>query len=222
MNYTRPVIEWGNIRGVIFDMDGTLYRQFLVRFCMSVKLIANVLASKNGWRDLRVVLHYRKNREKLAEERALNIAEIEFRETSQKFNLTEQEVAAIIKEWIDIKALKYLRPARFYNIDKVFDFLNSRGIKIGVFSDYPVEKKLAVLGLAADVVCYSSEPEVNRLKPQPQGLLKTIERMGLERGDCVMIGDRMERDGICAREAGVAFLLCDKPQFYTSLLKDIA
>lgn len=221
MIYIEPVINWNNVRGVIFDMDGTLYQQFWVRMCMALKLSAYALTQKNGYRDLKVILHYRMQREKLAVARTNNISGIEFKGTAYEFNLPEEQVAKIIHEWMYIKPLRYLRAARFENVENFISALREKGIKIGIFSDYPVKKKLIALGLSADAICYAAENDVNCLKPEPVGLIKTIERMGLESGDCIMIGDRLERDGICAKEAGVSFLLCNHLQFYTRLLENM-
>lgn len=219
MNYVEPVIDWGSVRGVIFDMDGTLYRQLLVRFPMAIELAINVLTQKNGWRDLRIILHYRNQREKISDARLRNLRNIEFRTTADKFKITEEQVAEIIYEWMHIKPLSYIKISRFKDIENFISSLKAKGIKIGIFSDYPVERKLVALGLSADTMCCSSEHEVDCLKPAPIGLIKTMERMGVEREHCIMIGDRLERDGMCAKEAGVGFLLCNHAKFYTRLLK---
>lgn len=213
--------DWKNIRGVIFDMDGTLYRQKPVRLRMAIKLLAHLITNKHGWRDLLVLRHYRLNREVLAESGALNVSHVQFKATAQIYNLTEEQVAEIVNEWMDLKPLSLLRSARFENVDRIFDTLKERGIKIGVFSDYPVKEKLIALGLKADVTCCSTAIGIDRLKPAPTGLVKIVEMLGLKHNDCVMIGDRVDRDGLCAERASIAFLLCKREDFYTHLLADL-
>lgn len=221
MTKISPVIDWRNIHGVIFDMDGTLYRQGPVRLRMAIKLLIHALTKKQGWRDLQVLKHYRKNREALAESLAQNVSQIQFKATAQAYQMTEEQVAGIVHEWMDLKPLPAVKAARFENIDRIFEVLKARGVKIGVFSDYPVTEKLRALGLEADIQCCSTESDVDRLKPEPAGLIRTVEMLGLARGDCLMIGDRQERDGLCAESASVAFLLCKGADFYTHLIGDI-
>lgn len=221
MTKATSAFDWKTIRGVIFDMDGTLYRQGPVRLQMAFKLLVHVFANRHGWRDLLVLRHYRNNREALAEAHALNVSHIQFKATAQAYRLTEEQVAKIVHVWMHLKPLPALGIARFKDIDRIFEVLRARGVKIGVFSDYPVEEKLKTLGLVADTQCCATASEVNRFKPEPAGLIKTVEMLGLACNDCVMIGDRVERDGLCAERASVAFLLCKGQNFYTRLLADL-
>lgn len=215
-----PTLDWKNIRGVIFDLDGTLYQQRPVRLRMAFKLLIHVLTHRHGCRDLLVLRHYRSNREGLAEARTINVSHIQFKATAQAFQLTEEQVAGIVHEWMDLKPLTALRIARFKDIDRMFEVLKAQGVKVGVFSDYPLTEKLQALGLVADVQCCATASDVDRLKPEPTGLIKTLDMMGLTCNECVMIGDREERDGLCAESASVPFLLCKGSNFYTQLLVD--
>jgi len=45
------------------------------------------------------------------------------------------------------------------------------------------------------------------LKPNHAGLLKIIADMNLSSQECVLIGDRYDRDGVCAKAASMPFLL---------------
>jgi HAD superfamily hydrolase (TIGR01549 family) len=105
-------------------------------------------------------------------------------------------------------------------VDSFFEALARRGIKIGIFSDYPIEDKMAMLGLHADASCYSLERDIDRLKPQTAGLQKLVEKMGLNGSECLFIGDRDSRDGACARRFGMPFLLCRGRGFYKNLMND--
>ena len=67
--------------------------------------------------------------------------------------------------------------------------------------------------LVADVVVSSTDPEINRLKPAPQGLLHVADKLGLAPSECLFIGDRQELDGACAEQAGMPYLIVDKQPF---------
>ena len=221
LNNTALEVDWKCVRAVVFDLDGTLYRQKYVRFRMALKLFVHVIAHRHGWRDLMVLKHYRENRDRLAEARVENVSILQFKATARAYRLPENQVAGIVHKWMNVKPLCLLRAARYKDIARVFSALRARRVKIGVLSDYPVEDKLVFLGLKADVVCCSTEADVDCLKPEPAGLLKTIEMLGLVPDVCVMIGDRADRDGLCAKSASIPFLLCEGRHFYTRLLADL-
>jgi len=82
-----------------------------------------------------------------------------------------------------------------------------RGIPIGVFSDYPALGKLRALGLTAQVIVSATSAEVNRLKPDPTGLLLAAGKLGLPAPECLFIGDQEAKDGECARRAGMPYLI---------------
>lgn len=222
MTSTALAIEWKSVRGVIFDMDGTLYRQEPVRLRIAFQLLLHAIQSRNGWLDLLVLKDYRRNRDLLAETRAFNVSDIQFKATAQACKLPEDRVAKIVHEWMNLRPLHHLSSARYTDIDRVFSVLKSRGVKIGVYSDYPVKEKMNALGLEANALCCSTEEGIDRLKPEPAGLIKTIKMLGLTPKDCVMIGDRADRDGLCAQNASVKFLLCKDPHFYSRLLVDLS
>lgn len=216
-----PTVHWNAIRGVIFDMDGTLYDQRLVRIKIALELIIHTLTTKFGWRDAMVVKHFRSNREALANHRTANISSVQFRATAKYFQLEEELVNQIIHYWMEIRPLPFLNASKFADLDDFFSALKARGIRVGIFSDYPVKEKLAVLGLEADALCSSTQSDVDVLKPDSAGLLKVISMMGLHREHCLMIGDRLDRDGLCAKEVGVQFLLREGRHFYTRLLANV-
>ena len=76
-----------------------------------------------------------------------------------------------------------------------------------MLSDYPAADKLGALGLEVDLQVSAIDDEVERLKPHPRGLQHVLELAGIEPDRTVMIGDRLERDGECARRAGTKYLI---------------
>ncbi len=210
-------MDWQAVRVVIFDLDGTLYRQTPVRLRMAMWLFVHVLTSKTGWHDVLSLLHYRQDREKLGEERAVNVFQAQFGAAARACRLSERRVAEIVHEWIEIRPLELLRAARYPDVDRFFAVLRQRGIRIGIFSDYPVEDKLVALGLEADLTICSTDRHINRLKPEPAGLLAIMNRLNVGAENCLMIGDRMDRDGLCAAIVGMPFLLRYGQDFFVRL-----
>lgn len=214
-------MDWNSVLGVIFDLDGTLYHQVPVRMQMARKLLMHAVREHNGWRDVSMLRYFRKNREVLAEACQKNVREEQYAATACAFGVGTDAVATVVHRWMEVAPLEVLRAARFRDIGGFFAALRARGIKIGVFSDYPIEAKLTALGLHADAICCSTEPDVDCLKPGTIGLKKLLTQLQIEPRACVMIGDREDRDGACARSLDMRFLLCTRRDFYSNLLADV-
>ena len=59
------------------------------------------------------------------------------------------------------------------------------------------------------MVC-STDREVDRLKPDPTGLFVTAKKLQVAVENCLYVGDRDEKDGACARNAGMKYLILDR------------
>lgn len=210
--------DWKTVKGVIFDIDGTLYDQRKLRMMMLIELCGHVLKNKNAIMDLKILYHFRKVRDELAKSESNNVLKQQFEKVAKELSIGTEHIADIVEKWIYKKPLKYMEISRFDMVDTFFDALRMRGLKIGIFSDYPVDEKLAALRLSADATCYSLEPDLNKLKPQTLGLKTVINRLLLDISECVFIGDRDSRDGLCARRLGVPFVLCHGQNFYKKIL----
>jgi len=117
------------------------------------------------------------------------------------------EVQNIVKGWILEKPLKHLAQCVYPGVKDLFSILKQKKYKIGIFSDYPCHAKLQALDLKVDaMVCATDEP-VDRFKPHPAGLLFTAKKLGAPVMNCFFIGDRDDKDGECARRAGMPYLI---------------
>ncbi len=210
-------IDWQNVRGVVFDVDGTLYDQRRLRAMMLIELLGHALKSRKGMQDIHILHHFRRVREELAESEAAGVLDRQFAMVAGKLAVSRERTADVVEEWIYRRPLKYMGLSRFYMVDEFFGALRDSRVKIGIFSDYPVDEKLGALKLYADAACYSLEIGVDRLKPQTRGLEVVIDRMSLDKSECVFIGDRDSRDGLCARRLGVPFILCRGRDFYKKM-----
>jgi putative hydrolase of the HAD superfamily len=113
----------------------------------------------------------------------------------------------MVDEWIRRRPLKYVAALRYDGIAALFDSLRRQGKIIGIVSDYTAAEKLAALRLEADVVVAAEDPDVGVLKPHPLGLTTLLARAGVSPEQALFIGDRVERDGVAARRAGVRPLI---------------
>ncbi|HLZ22617.1 MAG TPA: HAD family hydrolase [Ktedonobacterales bacterium] len=211
------------LRGIVFDLDGTLYRQRPLRKAMLWRLLrAYATRPLSLLRTLRVLGAYRQAQEHLRQSVAAptarpDLAEAQLRLTCERTHAQPAFVAACVARWMDQEPLtilaRYLQPG-------LLDFLRAcqaRGLRLGVLSDYPAEAKLRALGLGDrfDVVLAAQSPEVGVFKPHPRGLLLAAERLGVRPDECVYVGDRAEVDGPAAEAAGMpCFIVTSYPELH--------
>jgi HAD superfamily hydrolase (TIGR01549 family) len=203
------------VKALILDLDGTLYSQPKLRARMLSELLARTMTT--GPKTLRLIRNFRKVRETLASSMASNVHELQYSLVAERLGLTTEEVRAQIEEWMHRRPLRHLKGARYNGVVEFVDGLRAGGIKVAVFSDYPVDEKLAALEIIADISYFTLQEPAGLLKPSPYGLRALLAKLGVEPAECLLIGDRIDRDGACADAVGIRFLLCDKSDLFMRL-----
>lgn len=194
-------------KAVIFDVDGTLYDQRKLRLCMVREMFMCVLRQPGRMAELRILWRFRSMREKHAAEAAADLESRQYVWAAQAAGVSPEKVRGVVKEWMFERPLAHLRSCRYPGAAALFSQLQRQGIPIGVFSDYPAMDKLRALGLRAQVIVSATCAEVNRLKPDPAGLLVAAAKLGAPAPECLFIGDQEAKDGACARRAGMPCLI---------------
>lgn len=203
-----PDIKLHKASLIIFDLDGTLYDQRLLRFRMSLLMARELIWTSAGRRKIKILACFRKLRENLAEAEADNIINLQYSEVASRLSVSMDEVKAVTDDWLLHRPLPLLRGCRAPYADQFFKQLRQAGKLIAVLSDYPAQDKLNTLELDADLVVAATDLEVNRFKPHPKGLFRVLALAKMnDAGQCLVIGDREERDGECAKRAGAPFIL---------------
>lgn len=208
-------------KAIIFDVDGTLYSQTKLRLFILLKIITSIILSPKCIHDFIVLMHFRKTREKISSQAIVDLENQQYLLAANSAYVKQEKVRQVVQKWMFEKPLPYLAACLHPGIKELFSLLKSKGIRIGVFSDYPAAAKLEALGLAADILVSASCKEVNCLKPNPTGLLVTARKLQTAVQDCLFIGDRWEKDGECARRAGMPYLILD-PRRKTRQLHGLA
>jgi len=197
---------WEDIRLVVFDVDGTLYRQRPLR----IRVARDVLLYTLLKRDLNVIAvlaKYRRIRERLSDEQVVDFDRVLIAETATATANSTDKVRAIIAEWVEQRPLPYLTACRYPGVPQLFAGLRRNGKSIGILSDYPAKPKLIALGLTANHVVFAGDQGIGLLKPHPRGLESLIAAAGVKAHATVVIGDRPDRDGLVARRAGAHALI---------------
>jgi FMN phosphatase YigB (HAD superfamily) len=202
----EPLFDWEMIRMVVFDVDGTLYRQRSLRLRMARSLLWHTLKRRDS-RTVSVLKAYRSIREKMADSEVHDFGPALLTETAQRTGCDPATVNLVVRVWINERPLRYLPNCVYPGVAALFDAVRQSGRLLGVWSDYPAREKLAAMGLAADHVVSADDSEIGILKPHPRGLLRLAALGGVSPTETVLIGDRAERDGMAAQRAGAKALL---------------
>jgi HAD superfamily hydrolase (TIGR01509 family) len=208
----REVLEAvGSARAVLFDVDGTLYAQAPVRRAMMLRLArAHVLRPRAGTRTVRTLAAYRRAQEALREaafEGDVGARQLEA--VAAEVGSDVDDVRAVVELWMETAPLDTVAANIRPSLVEVLDELARREVALAVVSDYPAQRKLAVLGLADrfDVVVTAQDPRVQAFKPNPRGILVALAELGVAPDDALYVGDRPEVDAAAAAAAGVRCVL---------------
>ena len=207
---TAPAVDWRRVRAVVFDVDGTLYDARPLRLRMARELALRCLTRPATLGDARLLQTFRRAREELSDEEAAGIGRLQYERAAERAGVPVARVEAVVAEWILERPLLHVAACRRPGVRRLFNRLREGGRRVGVWSDYPAADKLEALGLGADAVICATDPEVDRLKPQPAGLERILEALAVAPAEALLIGDRDERDGEAARRLGCPYLLLSR------------
>lgn len=193
-----------SIKGVIFDLDGTLYKmQWFFRPLLTVNLFSTCLRLP---RFLKI---------------RGTFSGIDMASGDNLINAICEKVASAEKcskddiyNWMDnqfypafIKVLKYFRNSR-PEINNTLSLLKKNGLKIGVLSDYSyVSERLEALGIDTSLFdTLTSSESSGALKPAPRPFLEIASDWNINPENILMVGDRSDTDGLAAQSTGMPFL----------------
>jgi FMN phosphatase YigB (HAD superfamily) len=207
-------LDPGRLTAIVFDVDGTLYRQDALRRAMLLKLLREMFVRPgSAFTTFRVLQAYRHAQELLRGievKGSLDAAQL--RLASERSGRPEDVVARVVARWMEKEPLGLLERFVFPSVRTLLEAAQRRGLRMGVFSDYPAVAKLEAMGLTGffDVVLAAQDPSVNQFKPHPSGLIEVLRRLGSPPERSLYIGDRHDVDGEASRAAGVPCIIVGK------------
>lgn len=190
------------IRGVVFDLDGTLYDKRALEWYMLRSMPLALVR----------LLRYTRVRSGLAGQDLGDGAAIA-RVTLERLSrdpAAQQRWQWWITEQYEPRLIQGLRAAStlYPGVASLLERLRVAGLRLGLVSDYRgVPERLAALGLAAaafDFVLVTEEH--GAMKPSARMAAATLAGMGLPGPAMVMVGDRAFADQRFAEAAGMQFL----------------
>ena len=205
-------------KAVVFDLDGTLYYQKRLRIKMAWMLLSFYLCHFWRIKDLFIIKRFREVREHWDEldrdkstgsrdEGAQDLETAQYKYLADLMHVSEDRVKGVIETWMYDKPLKTVYETRDRDLLEMIEEIKNRGQKVFIFSDYPIEDKLNVLGLVTNGTYAATDRRLNELKPSPKGLKLIMEDTGFLPEDIIMVGDRMSRAGMAAENAGCDYLI---------------
>ena len=214
------------LKAIIFDVDGTLYEQAPVRRAMLYRILrANLDSPIQGMITLQALRSYRKAHEELRRSPpdSGEIASEQLILASKRAGVTSEIVASHVTRWMEEEPLSLLATWMRKGTLALLQAAKRSGLKLAVCSDYPADRKLAAMGIAAffDVIVTAQDPEVQRLKPDPRGLEVALQRLAVRSDEALYIGDRADVDGEAASRAGMRHFIVGHGQDFSELSKQL-
>lgn len=209
------------VRLVVFDVDGTLYSQRVLRALMVGELLVFLIRHPLRFRDVIIIREYRRVHETFHSNEFDNLDEALVAAVSARLSIGHQQIHEAVNEWLFRRPLKYLRYVYFPEVKATINHLKKNGVMVTFLSDHYPGGKLQALGFKVEGAYYSTRPDLNCLKPNPNLLSKILSDFGVLPCECVVIGDRDDRDGELARGAGAHFILFPNKKHRVDLLARI-
>ena len=197
--------ELDKVKGIIFDLDGTLYRMrwymrpflFLMLFPDSLRL-PRFLKIRGTFAGVE-----------------FDTPDALYKEVTKKLALIEKISEETLLRWIDkqfynafVNVMYFLKNSR-PQVNKTLQMLKQSGLKLAVLSDYDrIPERLDKLNIDKSVfTIMTSSESFGALKPSPVPFKKIAADWNLDPSEILVIGDRDDTDGEGARRAGMKFIL---------------
>ena len=206
-----------SLRGIIFDVDGTLYRQSEMRRALQRRFFRAYLKRPlQALSTFRAVQTYRRAHEAL---RHLppdwsDIAEAQLQLACHWARVSPEFMRSCVARWMEQEPLDFIAAFARDGLRELLLRAKELGLRLGVFSDYPAERKLAAMQIDQlfDVVVAAQHPGVQRFKPDPRGLQVALQQLGVHAEESIYIGDEAEVDGAAALHAGMRCIILGQPR----------
>ena len=196
------------LRAVLFDVDGTLYRQAPLRRRLAFALLRAYVASpREGLAVARALAAYRRAQEQLraSPHRYADLGAEQIARAASLATCDEAWLHGLVAQWLERAPLALLAGAAWPDAVDCLRFLRAAGLRLAIVSDYPADAKLRALGVDGlfDVVVSAQDPAVGQFKPSHSGITAALRRLGVASREAVYVGDRAAIDAPAAAAAGV-------------------
>ena len=204
----------------VFDLDGTLYFQKELRLIMAGRLLGYYICHPFSVKELLIVKKFREVRDGWSDLSG-DVDKKQYMAVAKAFNTDAVAVEKVIRRWIYVNPLDAVAKSKDKKLIEVIEKLHELGKRVVIFSDYPTEDKLKALGVRADGQYCSSDNAIGALKPSGRGLKVIMNDFSTDNKDVIMVGDRLEKDGMSAADAGCDYLILERGRKKRSMQYDL-
>lgn len=183
------------IKAIGFDIDGTLYPNYRLYIHSALGAAAH----------LRLFHHFGKIRKEIRKIRPVDDFQgLQAKLLGESFGISPVKAEYLLKEIVYGRwesTFRYMRP--FPHLRTLIESLKKEGYRLGVLSDFPVEKKVDFLGLGGLWDATLSSEEVGYLKPNPEPFISLAEKLEVHPEDTLYVGNHYHYDVLGAKAAGM-------------------
>ena len=194
-NNTVEQLDITNIKGVAFDIDGTLYRTWKLNVRMSIYFLCHsFFFLKYGL--VRNIMH--------RTDALPNFVEVQSEHMAKKLKTTPEEAKAQLDKIVYKGLEKYfnkIKPCRG-SVEFIRE-LKEHGYKIALLSDFPPEQKGEIWGVKEMCDFLIGSEEAGALKPHPVPFKKLAEGLGLPPEQILYIGNNHKYDVVGSKNVGM-------------------
>jgi putative hydrolase of the HAD superfamily len=196
------------IKGVAFDLDGTLYPNYR----LNIRLFPLIL------KNIRLVSAFGKARGIIRIEQETKLPpdfyDYQVRITAGILNeppdLVKEKIdQCIYKDWMPL----FKKVKLFKNTVETLTVIKEAGYKLGLMSDFPCEEKLEYLGLTSIWDAVLCSEHCGALKPHPLPFKELAAAMALSPEQILYVGNKHSYDVIGANRAGMKTAWIKSPLF---------
>ena len=198
--------ELNNYKAWILDFDGTLYRQLPLRICMIIMIIKYYIVRPHKISEIFLIRDYRRLREKLFAAHTGDFYKQQLSILAEKYKIPIQNIENLIHLWLVEKPLPFIKMWQRRKFLLLIQHYQKQGVKMFIYSDNPVNEKISALDFKPDYMFFSDDDIIKCMKPNPKGLKNILKEFNLKSSEVLYIGDRDDRDKICAEQANVDYL----------------
>ena len=128
---TQSSIEWDEIKAVIFDVDGTLYKQSKLRRKMLYDLLSYYALRPWQLQELRILQRFRVEREKRPGASEPDLENAQYAWCTNNGRIPVEKIKRVVNHWMFQHPNQYLLGCVYPGTQSFFETLRRQGIKIG-------------------------------------------------------------------------------------------
>lgn len=183
------------IKAVVFDVDGTLYPNYKMFLNSAFFFLIHPVVART----------FRRVRKKVRElGRVGDLKQAQAFLFADYTDVPPEKAEKLISKYIYgtfISLFKWVKP--FPYMKDVLSKLKRSGLKLGIISDFPIEKKLSCLGLDEYWDIAISADEIGFLKPDKYSFISAAEKLNIPPDEIIYVGNNYKYDIIGAVNAGM-------------------